>query len=217
MSLIEAIKEGIRNFFRLLDPYKASDFFKNMEIKPANYTLKYLAVAGLFLFAGYYLNLVYKMGFESESTCSPSSSAESAFITYISLIVIPLIAGSIISLFGKSLVGKDLETNEVVLIIGYPLSFIMVSGLFKVHVLTIILHYLGIGYGLYLLYTAINARFGFDKALIVFVFFVMVSSLMLMITFWFGINFVNLLVDALVWLGIPSSDLPITRISPWCY
>lgn len=217
MGLIEAIKEGINNFFRLLNPYGVNDFFEKMEIKSANYTLKYLAVVGLFFFAGHYLNLVYKIGFESESTCSPSSSAESAFVTYISLIIMPVIAGSILSLFGKSLVGRDLETNEIVSIIGHPVSIIMFSGIFKAHVLTIILHYFGIGYGLYLLYSAVNARFGFDKALIVFVFFVVVTSLMLMIVFWFGITFVNLFVDVLGWFGIPSSDIPLTRISPWCY
>lgn len=211
------IKEGVSDFFMLLNPYKVGEFFGRMEAKSGSYMFKYLAFFGMSLFFGYYLNLVYKLGFESESTCSSSSSFESAFIIYLSLLIMPFMAGSIISLFSKNLVGKDVETNEIVSIIGYPLSVILLTGIFKAHVQTIILHYLGIGYGLYLLYNSINARFGFDKALIIFVFYLVVNSLILMIMFWSGITVVNLFVDVLRFLGISSSDIPITRISPWCY
>jgi len=213
MALFAAIKEEIGNLSKLLNPYKANEFFEKMELKPTGYMLKYLMFTGLFLFAGYLLNIYYKAGFEAEIKCPLIASLESAFITYITLVLSPFIVGFFISLFGRSLVGRDIETNEAVSIIVYPMVIGLASGIFRAHIITIVLHYICIAYTVYLLYTAISARFGFERAVVYFVFFLIIISLTMMILFWVSISFLNFL----IWIGLPSIGIPLTRIPPWCH
>jgi len=213
MALFAAIRLEIVNLFKLLNPSKANEFFEKMGVRPVGYMLNYLIVSGLFLFVGYSLNLYYKAGFEAEIKCPLIASIESAFITSITLILSTIISGFIISLFGKGLVGRDMEFNEAVSVIGYPMIFILISGIFRAHIMTIILHYMFIAYSMYLLYTAISARFGFERALVHFIFILIVISLVVMILFWTGTSFLNFL----VWIGLPSIGIPISHIPPWCH
>ena len=213
MALFATIKEEIGNLFKLLNPSKANEFFEKMKVRPMGYMLNYLIVSGLFLFVGYSLNIYYKAGFEAEIKCPLIASIESAFITCITLILSTLISGFIISLFGKGLVGRDMEPDEAVSIIGYPMIFILISGIFRAHIMTIILHYMFIAYSMYLLYTAISARFGFERALVHFIFILIIISLVVMILFWMGTSFLNFL----VWIGLPSIGIPISHIPPWCH
>ena len=212
MALFATIRLEIGNFFKLLNPSKANEFFGKMGVRSVGYMSNYLIVSGLFLFVGYSLNLYYKAGF-AEIKCPLIASIESAFITCITLILSTIISGFIISLFGKGLVGRDMEPDEAVSVIGYPMIFILISGIFRAHIMTIILHYMFIAYSMYLLYTAISARFGFERALVHFIFILIIISLVVMILFWMGISFLNFL----VWIGLPSIGIPISHIPPWCH
>ncbi len=204
MALFTTIKEEINNLSKLLNPYKANDFLEKMEVKSVSYMFRYLIFMGLFLFAGYSLNLYYKTGFEAEIRCSLIASLESAFVTYIVLVFSSVIAGYIISAFGKSLVGRDIDANETVSVIGYPLAIILFSGIFRAHLMTIVLYYILIVYGVYLLYAAIRARFGFERSLICFMFFLIVISLVIMILFQVCITLLGVLSD----VGLPLRPIP---------
>ncbi len=217
MGLIKSFKNEVINFVRMITPSKTNKFFEELDPESSRHMVGYLLAFGVPLFIGYFMNLYYKAGFDSESTCQINSAIESAFVTYLVLVFLPIAAGAIISLFGKGLTGREVEPEEIISIIAYPLSVVLLTGLFRAHILTIVLHYLGIGYGLYLLYVAINARFGFDKSLIIFIFFLVVSSFLLMVMFWIGLSIINLIAKALNWFGIPRNEAPIRIIPPWCY
>lgn len=216
MAFLATIKEEINSLFKLLNPYKAAEFFKDMKIRSVKYMLAYLMFMGLFLFTGYFLNIHYKLGFGEEPVCSFAVSIESAFLSYITLVLLPILAGFLISFFGKSLTGKDTKADEIISIIGYSMLFILFSGLFRMHIVTIILHYIAIAYGIYLLYVAINARFGFDRAAICFVFFLIVIALMFMILFSINSALSNLLIWFVVDL-LHMKELPLETIKPWCH
>lgn len=214
---MSAINDEIRNLTKLLNPYKANEFFEHMEIKSVGYMMRYLLVPALFLSLGYALNLYYKAGFESEIKCSLYSSIESALLASIVLIAMVPIASAIISLFSKNLTDRDVSTEEIASIIGYCLGVVMFTGIFRAHVYTIILHYLGIGYGMYLLYTAVSARFGFDKAITVLLFFLIIILMLIMVMSWSLNTFINIVVDVIEFFGGYMSDIPIRKIQPWCF
>ncbi len=214
MTFFKAVKEELGNLIKLLNPYEANKFFDEMQVKSANYILAYLIFIGSFLFAGYYLNFYYKAGFEAEIRCSFITSLESAFLTYITIALIPSVAGSIISLFGKNLAGRDITSDEIISMIGYSTVLILASGIFRAHIITSILHYISIAYGIYLLYVAISVRFGFDRAILCFLFFLIIISIVLMSLSLTG----NTMLNLLVWIGQTiTPESPLRQIPPWCH
>ena len=213
----EEKKNGLGRIMGLLNPYTAEDFFKSMRIPSLGSMITYLAISGVFLFIGYFTNLYYKSGFEASTRCSMEASLESALISVVTLIITPLVASLILSIFGKSLTGRNLETEEIMALFGYPLCIVMLSGIFRAHVLTLIVHYIGMGYGLYLLYVAVGARMGFDKSFTVLMFFILVFSVVLMVVSWMGFFFVNLIAGIVSFiLDVPSSESFIKKIPVWC-
>jgi hypothetical protein len=208
MELFAAIKEEVGNLLKLLNPYRVSEFFRNMEIRSVSYMFKYLSFMSLFLFTGYFLNLRYKTGFEPEINCSDIPSIESAFITCVVLVLSTITAGYVISAASKGLVGRFVKADEMVSIMGYSMAVILFGGIFRAHLMTIVLYYAAIAYGIYLLYAGIRARFGFDKAIVCFLFSMIVISLAIIAIFQIFIALIGLLMG----IGVPLRLVP-----AWCY
>jgi hypothetical protein len=215
MSIMSILDDEVSNISALI--FNPSKFFEEMQTKPSGYMLRYLFIASIPFFVGYFLNLYFKAGFpETEFKCSEAAAAESAIISVLTLVLTVPIASLFLSLISKNLLEKRVGSDEIATLIGYPIAVVLLSGILRAHVYTVFLHYGGIGYGVYLLYSGISIRFGFDKALMNFLVFLVVMSLVLMVLAGALISTFSIILAISDLIGL-SSVIPIISIPNYCY
>lgn len=215
MGLLSAIDDELNNIFSLI--FAPSRFFEEMQSKPSGYMLRYLFLAAIPLFLGYFLNLYYKAGFPvTEFKCSEMAATESAIITALTLTLMVPTASLLLSMISKNLLERKVSADEISTLIGYPVAVILLSGILRAHVYTVFLHYAGIGYAIYLLYTGISARYGFEKALMNFMVFVVALSLVLIVLAGALISTFSIILSVVDMTGL-SSTIPLVGIPGYCY
>jgi hypothetical protein len=215
MSLISTLDDEVSNISALI--FNPSKFFEEMQTKSSSYMMRYLFIASIPLFVGYFLNLYFKAGFpETEFKCSEAAAVESAIISVLTLVLTVPTASLLLSLISKNLFEKRVGADEIATLIGYPMAIVLLSGILRAHVYTVFLHYGGIGYGVYLLYSGISVRYGFDKALMNFIVFLLAMSLVLIIIAGALISTFSIILAISDLIGL-SSIIPIINIPSYCY
>lgn len=215
MSFLSAMDDELSNISALV--FSPNKFFEEIETKPSGYMIKYLFIAAIPFIIGYVLNLYLKAGFpETEFKCSQMAAIESAVITSLTLVLTVPTASMLISLISKGLFERKVSQNEITTLIGYPMVIILLSGILRAHVYTVFIHYAGVGYALYLLYTGLCAKYGFDKALMNFMVFLVVLVIVLMVIAGALFSTFNIIL-AIANITNLSSIIPITSIPNYCY
>ena len=191
------------NIIKLFNIYRYEEFFETMESHSVKYMLSYLLVIGLFTLVGYYLNISEY----AASTCGSSDALKSALMYYLTFVFVPIITGYCLHLFSRGLVGREVSKEEGVSLVGYIVTPILISGIFRILSnapqktvpgmlsflpLLMFLHYACMAYSIYLLYAAIRVRYGFEKSLPAFMFLMIIVFIASMIIislsrtiFWF--------------------------------
>ncbi len=197
-NIKELIKGLISDIRLLIYPGKAEEFFKKLKIHSPRYMIKYILVSGIFLFLGYFLDYAFGMsvffGYLAGFTHPFYTSIRKALTWYLVAVSIPIVMGLSLNLFGEKLVKRKVGLDESIAIVAYSTVLGLVSGIFKSLLETWIIHILLIAYCLYLLYTAIRIRFGFEKAVSCFIFLVVVACIAVMIVFKFVAFILGLLI-----------------------
>jgi hypothetical protein len=216
MGFSDAVFEELGNLTKMLNPYRAAEFFENMEIKPRNYMLKYVACLSLFMFVGYTLNLSTKQGFGGASVCPMQIAVEFALLACLSVISMVFLASIAITVFGKGFVGVNVTIDEMASVIGYSMSVVLISGIFSFHAQAIIIHWLGVIYSIVLLYFAASARYGLERAFLVFVFLLAAVLISFMLVYLGLSSAIGVAAGVLKTVGFYESDLPIRTIPDYC-
>jgi len=215
MSFISPIFDEVNSIVDLISA--PSKFFEEVQTKPLGYMIRYLFIAAVPFFIGYVLNLYLKAGFpETEFKCSELAAIESALITILTLILTVPTASLLISLISKGLLEKRVSPSEISTLIGYPMAVVLLSGILRAHVYTVFLHYAGVGYALYLLYSGLSVKYGFDKALMNFIVFLVTIIIVLMIVAGAFLSTFNIILAIANMTGL-NSVIPITSIPNYCY
>ncbi|HEX55391.1 MAG: hypothetical protein DRO94_00025 [Candidatus Altiarchaeales archaeon] len=190
-----AIKQDLRNIVKILNPYTFSEFFKNMKENSRRHMLIYMLILGTFTFIGYFLNLWKLVGLSgfwlairetlwgSEPACDIVSSFKSALLYYLTFIFTPFFAGHTFHFFSRGLIGRDVSREEGVTLFAYISTPLLISGIFRIISETRILHLISAGISVYMLYAAINSRYGFERSFLAFGFMMIIVFILSMLIF----------------------------------
>lgn len=180
-------KQLLKDTYQLMDPRRIAGFFKDLQPKPVKEVMSYLFLLGLFTFIGYTL----RYGFFSEPNYL-GISLRISFLYYLIGIYVPT---GVISIFamsyflhlaGEKLVKRAIGREEAMNLIGYAAIPSLIGGFFGIFLETQILHILLIGYSIYLLYTAMKIKFGFNFSLRALIFVIASGFIFSMIFFLLG-------------------------------
>jgi hypothetical protein len=215
MSFLSAIGDELRNVFSLI--FSPNKFFEDVETKSLGYMLKYLFFAAVPFVLGYFLNLYVKAGFPvTEFKCSEMAALESSLITALSLVLVVPTVSMALSMVSKGLFERRVSPSEICTLIGYPMAVVLLSGILRAHVYTVFLHYAGVGYALYVMYTGLSVKYGFDKALMNFIVFLIAIVLVLMVIAGAVLSTFTILL-AVANMTDLTSIIPIVSIPGYCY
>jgi len=144
-----------------------------------SYLNRLLLLLGLFVFSAYFIHLAYL----APVKYSVITSIKLGYVYWMVSVFVPAIMGSILHSSGEHLVGRAVSKEESSSIAVYSMSPALISGIFRLFIESIVLHYLILAYSIYLLYVGIKTRFGFGRAIHCFLVLMIASSIIGMLLF----------------------------------
>jgi hypothetical protein len=157
------------NLARLINPANIESIFRNLKPKSVNALRVYAVLLIIPLFFGYFLffNVFQEQQYSGEN------SFKLALRNYLIVLVIVLSVPYVFYLFDLRLVGRKVTYAEALTIFIYTLGDGILGGFFRISNYTWVLHLLLIVYTIYLLYAGLGARFGYEKAMLPFLFLIL--------------------------------------------
>jgi hypothetical protein len=144
-----------------------------MNPLPTGFLRLYLFIIAIPLFIGYFL-------FFKQFQVVPLPMADSlklAAMYYITAALLPMVMGYILYLFDVRLVGARLTHNEALTLFTYALTPGILSGIFKTSPFTMLLHIIGMMYTIYLIYSALETRYGQERSVMTSFVFLVLSGI----------------------------------------
>jgi membrane associated rhomboid family serine protease len=165
----------------LVNPQNVKSVFAEMRPLPTGFLRLYLFIIPIPLFIGYFL-------FFKQFQLIPLPLADSlklAFMYYATAAILPAVMAYLLYLFDVRLVRARVPHNEALTLFTYALTPGILSGIFKTSAFTMLLHIIGMMYSIYLIYSALETRYGQERSVMIsFIFLVlsgMFSALLLMV------------------------------------
>ena len=189
----------IKSVLTLLSPSSIEPFFKDMKPGHVIYTPLYILIMGLFTFGGHFISYGHYLSFVNYSGMrySYEMSIKLALVYYATAISIIFVMGFAFQLL-RFIDSRFQNKNETLMggiaIAANAMSIGIIGGIFKAIPQTAVVQMLLITYSIYILYTAIKARYGFEDSLSVFLFVLVIGSISGIIIFRLGVTI----------LGIPT-------------
>ena len=174
----------------LINPGNVSSVFKDVKPMPTGFLRLYLFIIALPIFIGYFLYFNYFQIL----TWSFENSFKVALRYYITAAVLPMIMAYVLYLFDERLVKVKVTQEEALTLFTYAMTPALLSGIFKTSSFTFIVHILAIMYSVYLVYAALETRYGEDRSVVLPFTFVMLTGMfaslvvLVLLTAVFGIS-----------------------------
>jgi hypothetical protein len=165
----------------LVNPQNVKSVFTEMNPLPTGFLRLFLFIIATPLLLGYFL---FFEQFQA-ITLPLADSLKIALMYYITVALLPMVMAYLLYLFDIRLVRAKVSHNEALTLFTYALTPGILSGIFKTSPYTMLLHLGGMMYSIYLIYSALETRYGQERSIMVsFVFLVlsgMFSALLIMV------------------------------------
>jgi hypothetical protein len=151
----------------------AKTIFSEMKSLPTGFLRLYLFIITIPLFIGYFL---YFNQFQTPQLAM-LDSLKLAAMYYVIAALLPLVMAYLLYLFDVRLVGARVPHNEALTLFTLALTPGILSGIFKTHPWTMIVHMFGLMYSIYLIHTALETRYGQERSVMTSFIFLVLSGM----------------------------------------